>query len=215
MGETDHKEPTGLMSPFFRFFRRLLIIVTWPFFRVRFYGQENIPCSGPFIIASNHKSNMDPIWIARGVKKFQLWAMAKEELFKVPVVGWVLRGAGAYPVKRGSADTGAIDAAKDIIDNGGVFFIFPEGHRAKGEGIQPPQSGVGLVCAETGADVLPVSIYFKGKLHLWSKVVVRFGEVIPSSEFAFSVPLKSKERKAAARLIMERIKELYEKGYDV
>lgn len=214
MGEKDHQKPTGLMKPFFRVFRRILIMFTCPFFRVSFEGKENIPESGPFILASNHKSLMDPIWITRGVKHLQLWAMAKEELFKIPIVGSVLKGAGAYPVSRGSGDTSAMDAAKDIIQQGCVLLIFPEGHRSKTEELLPAKSGIGLICAETNADVLPVSIYFKGKLHIWSKIIVRYGKIIPSESFSFSVPLKSKERKEASRKIMEDISKLYHKGYE-
>ena len=92
-------------------------------------GQENIPARGPVFLAVNHRAYMDPPYLSM-VTKRQLHLMAKEELFKIPVFGPYIKALGAFPVKRGAADRGAIRQAMDELKAGHVLGIFPEGTRA-------------------------------------------------------------------------------------
>ncbi|MDR2656033.1 MAG: 1-acyl-sn-glycerol-3-phosphate acyltransferase [Oscillospiraceae bacterium] len=192
-----YKFAIGLMKPFIKLF-----------FRLDIHGLENVPESGGLVLAANHRSNWDPLYLAVILKSRMLHFMAKRELWKFPPLGKLIEALGAYPVNRGRRDVKAIETARNIIKKGQILAIFPEGHRSfRGEPL-PVQSGVGLIAAQTGADVLPISIYCDGKVGFFKKITIRFGQIIKNHEFNFSNPLRSSERKAASRMIMERIHEL-------
>lgn len=193
------------MSKFYRIARATVAFLSHIFFRVKVYGTQNIPWEGAVILACNHRSMWDPVFLARGIRKRQMFFMAKQELMDAPVIGAVLRWLGAYGVTRGRRDTSAIDTATQILSEGKMLAVFPEGTRAKeGEPLKP-QSGVAAIVGRTRANVLPASIYFDGKIRLFMRVTVRFGRIIESDEFDFSEVMTSSERKQAAVTIMERI----------
>lgn len=145
-------------------------------FKVEYEGFENIPEEKGFILASNHRSLMDPIFI--GLKTpMQLHFMAKKELFFFPF-SLVMKGLGAFPVNRGKGDNSAISAAEKIIGENKVLAIFPEGTRSKSGNPLPVKSGTIRIAHQTKSGVLPVGITFKGKLRPFKKVVVKFGKFI-------------------------------------
>ncbi len=125
--------------------------------RINVEGLENIPTDGGCIIASNHRSNLDP-FVLNTISTRPIFFMAKEELFKIPVLGWAIRKAGAIPVKRNKRDIGALKKASQLLKEGYCIGIFPEGHRAKPKQFRKPQSGVGLLVSKTKAPVIPVRI---------------------------------------------------------
>ena len=94
-------------------------------FRIQFFGRENVPAEGGYILVSNHRSGYDPLFIAVGSRR-QVHFMAKEELMKIPVVGWIIRKAECFGVSRGSGDTSAVDTAVDYLKKGEVVGIFPK-----------------------------------------------------------------------------------------
>ena len=175
-------------------------------FKIKINGLENVPENGGFILASNHRSLPDPIFIA-GKLKPRVYFMAKSELFWWPF-SVIIRALGAFPVRRGEGDSGAIDTANEIIRTGKILGIFPEGTRSKSGEPLRPKSGVAIIAKETKADILPVGIHFDGKLRLGSKVTVTYGKLIKFEELELGEEIVPSAIKKASRLIMDRIIEL-------
>ena len=183
------------------------------FYNFHIEGVENIPQDRALVMASNHRSYADPVILTMPMKK-PVTYMAKEELFKNKLFGWFIRKLGALPVKRGTGDMQVIDDAVDILESGRHLVIFPEGTRSKDGKVGKGKTGVALIAARSGADVLPCGIIFEGeKLHFRSKLTLRFGKVIPAEEIAVTDG-SPKELKAAKLRIMSSITELVEGGGD-
>ncbi len=137
---------------------RFLMLVLFKFYgRVRAVHAENIPETGGVILAPNHVSFADPPCVACVIKR-QVNFMAKEELFKPPVFGSILRRIGTFPVRRGTADRRALKQAVDVLGQGRVVCIFPEGKRSEDGALQQPELGIGLVALKSGAPVVPVAV---------------------------------------------------------
>ncbi|MDE6762096.1 MAG: 1-acyl-sn-glycerol-3-phosphate acyltransferase, partial [Oscillospiraceae bacterium] len=179
------------------------------FYNFHIEGTENIPQDKALVMASNHRSYADPVILTMPMKK-PVTYMAKEELFKNRLFGWFITKLGAFPVKRGAGDLQVIDDAVGILESGRHLVIFPEGTRSKDGKVGKGKTGVALIAARSGADVLPCGIVFEGeKLHFRSKLTLRFGKVIPAEEIAVTDG-SPKELKAAKLRIMSSITELVE-----
>ena len=192
---------------FYEIARGLVSAVFHIHFKIRVLGKENIPKEkGSFIIASNHVSNLDPPMVGVVFKKKYTF-MAKEELFNVnPIFTWLIKKLGAFPVKRGSKDTAAIDEAIESLNNGRAFVIFPEGTRSKDGELGKPKSGVTLIAARAGVPVVPVFVKY-GRKRFRRRVLVSVGEVIPAGEFDMDISDKRQIR-AISEKIMGRIADL-------
>ena len=127
------------------------------YFRMKRIGMEHIPKDGALIIASNHRSFMDP-WVIGMMLRRPIYYVAKTELFLYRPIAWLLSSLGAFPVVRGNGDRDAMDAAKRILERGDVVVIFPEGTRTRPGGLGTPKRGVGRLALETGAPVVPVAL---------------------------------------------------------
>ena len=127
------------------------------FFRLKRIGMEHVPAEGPLIIASNHRSFMDP-WVIGLLLRRPVYYVAKTELFHHRFTAWILSSLGAFPVDRGGGDRDAMDAARRILERGDVVAIFPEGTRIRPGALGPPKRGVGRLALETGAPVVPVAL---------------------------------------------------------
>nr|WP_320145831.1 lysophospholipid acyltransferase family protein [uncultured Anaeromusa sp.] len=148
-------------------------------FRCRVYGVENIPATGAVIIASNHIGNFDPPVIGCQLSR-RIYFMAKEELFRVPILAGVIRWLGAFPVKRGSADRHAVKRMLEILVAGQVLGVFPEGTRGKNGVLGEPEPGMAMMALKTGTTVVPVAVKgtdFRGGG--WPTFSVSFGKAIP------------------------------------
>lgn len=130
---------------------------------VKCVGTENMPETGGVILAPNHISFVDPPAAGMGMKR-QLLYMAKEELFKVPIFGWWMRGVESFPVRRGTADRKAIRKAIDLLDEGRLICIFPEGKRSEDGKLQEPELGIGLIALKSRAPVVPAAITGSNKV---------------------------------------------------
>jgi len=129
------------------------------FVRLKARGQEHIPASGGFILASNHASNLDPVVLGVVCTK-PLHFMAKEELFRNRFFGWILRSVNAFPLRRHGADTAAIKEAIRRVRRGGGLLIFPEGTRSVDGKLGPALEGVGFLAEKLKCPVIPA--YVKG-----------------------------------------------------
>src|SRR3954453_23975436 len=126
------------------------------YFRLSRIGREHVP-DGPVIIASNHRSFLDPFVIAT-IARRPLYYVAKEELFRNRFTAWLLNNLGAFPVRRGQGDGDMIETAKAILARGDAVLIFPEGTRIRPGSLGRPRRGVGRLALESGAPVVPVAI---------------------------------------------------------
>jgi 1-acyl-sn-glycerol-3-phosphate acyltransferase len=127
---------------------------TW--FRIRLEGHAHIPETGPVILASNHRSNMDPVLLASAVER-PLAFMAKAELF-VPPLGWVMRWIGQFPVRRGGIDREALRRTDAVLARGSMLGLFPEGTRGDGS-FSAVHPGLAYIVVRQRCPVLPVVIF--------------------------------------------------------
>jgi 1-acyl-sn-glycerol-3-phosphate acyltransferase len=125
-------------------------------FRIRLVGEEHIPEAGPVILASNHRSNMDPVLLASAVRR-PVAFMAKAELFVWPL-GWILRWIGQFPVRRGGIDREALRRVDAILARGSMLGLFPEGTRGEG-GFAAVHPGLAYIVVRQRCPVLPVAIF--------------------------------------------------------
>ncbi|MBO9998603.1 MAG: 1-acyl-sn-glycerol-3-phosphate acyltransferase [Cyanobacteria bacterium SID2] len=128
------------------------------YLRGRVYGVENVPQSGPVVVASNHGSFFDPPIVACAVRR-PVAFMAKEELFRIPVFNRAIELYGAYPVKRQAVDRSAIRAALQYLEDGWATGVFLSGTRTEDGRIRNPKLGAALIAAKAQAPVLPVSLW--------------------------------------------------------
>ncbi|PSN16738.1 1-acyl-sn-glycerol-3-phosphate acyltransferase [filamentous cyanobacterium CCT1] len=128
------------------------------YFRGRVYGADQVPKAGPLIVVANHASDFDPPLLSAAVRR-PVSYMAKEELFKVPVLNQAIRLYGAYPVKRGSADRSAIREALKQLEQGWAVGIFLQGTRTPDGRVSEPKIGAALIAAKAHAPLLPVSLW--------------------------------------------------------
>ena len=127
---------------------------TW--FRIRLEGHDHIPEAGPVILASNHRSNMDPVVLASAVRR-PVTFMAKAELFVGPL-GWILRWIGQFPVRRGGIDREALRRTDAVLARGSVLGLFPEGTRGDGR-FASVHPGLAYIVVRQQCPVVPVAIF--------------------------------------------------------
>ena len=139
----------------------LVRAVLQPFFLIYFrmsrIGREHIPAEGPVIIASNHRSFLDPFVIATMARR-PMYYVAKKEIFVWRWEAWLLNALGAFPVDRGGGDAEMIKTAEAILGRGDIVLMFPEGTRTRPGAMGKPKRGVGRLALETGAPVVPVAV---------------------------------------------------------
>ena len=137
----------GILQPFFHVYFRLSRI-----------GREHIPAEGPVILASNHRSFLDPFVIAVMARR-PIYFVAKKELFVNRPIAWLLGALGAFPIDRHGGDHAAMQTAKAILERGEGVLIFPEGTRIRPGALGRPKRGVGRLALETGAPVVPIAVH--------------------------------------------------------
>jgi 1-acyl-sn-glycerol-3-phosphate acyltransferase len=152
---------------------RLSNAVIWLATGWQVVGREHVPPAGPLLVVCNHLNNADPYLLSAAVTRPICW-LAKIELFRVPVLGWILRQFGAFPIDRGAADRQAIKTALALVAAGCVVGVFPEGTRSRTYHMTPGLRGAGLLVARSGATILPVAITGSERaLRLWPRPTVR------------------------------------------
>jgi 1-acyl-sn-glycerol-3-phosphate acyltransferase len=173
------------------------------------HGAENIPAEGPFVFCSNHAADLDPIVLGYSSFHRAVGFMAKEELFKIPVFGMLIRHWGAFPVKRNQWDETAIQSFTDHVKKNKPLVLFPEGTRTLNGELLTPKKGVGKLLHMSRVPVIPV--YIEGTFQSWPKgrrfprphrLSAHIGRQIPMEDL-YALP----EEKETYRLIVERVME--------
>lgn len=160
-------------------------------FRVECVGRENLKKvqTGGCILAPNHVSAIDPVFVV--ITRFwgkRMVVFAKKELFEInALLTWFFRCMGALCVRGTRDELKTIDKTVEACKNGGTLLIFPEGTREKEGKFLPPKSGLFVIAAQAAVDVVPVRILYDtpdGKMRLFCKVKVIYGEPMPAAQFA-------------------------------
>lgn len=186
------------------------------YFRGKGIGRKNFPDKGPYIGVINHNSNMDAVAMAL-VAKQKVHTMAKDSLFRVPVLKWWLKAVGMFPVVRDSADEGAFNCALELLKQGEVLFMAPEGTRKKNNAeAKRPRTGFVRLAHLVACPVVPIAIYGTDKAlppGAWFprpvKVRVKVGQPIHLEKIEITIGNKEKLQQQA-NMVMDRIHEMLE-----
>ena len=173
----------------------ILLPLAWLVFhsgcRAECVGRENLKKvqTGGCILAPNHVSAIDPVFVV--ITRFwgkRMVVFAKKELFEInALLTWFFRCMGALCVRGTRDELETIDKTVEVCKNGGTLLIFPEGTREKEGKLLPPKSGLFVIAAQAAVDVVPVRILYDtpdGKMRLFCKVKVIYGEPMPAAQFA-------------------------------
>jgi len=180
------------------------------YLRARMFNVERVPSSGPAILASNHESFLDPPLIGSALHR-EINYLARENLFDLPGMGWLLRSWQCVPVDREGGGARGLKAILDRLLAGGVIILFPEGTRTRDGNLQPARSGIGLTVIKSTAPVVPVRVF--GTFQAYGRhlrfprpgrLAVKFGQ-----------PLLFEELRAEAKVCSKtRLKQIYQQVAD-
>src|SRR5215207_5649311 len=180
------------------------------YFGWRVYNPERVPVKGPVILASNHASFLDPPLVGAGLRR-DINYLARESLFRFPVIGWVLRNWNSVPVDLEGGGAKGLRAILDRLLHGGAIILFPEGTRSRDGKLQPACSGIGLTVIKSTAPVVPVRVF--GTYEAFGRhmrfprprrVMIKYGK-----------PLRFEQLRAEAKVCSRsRLKEIYQEVAD-
>lgn len=195
----------------YTFARIVLTLPTMLIYRVRGIGLENVPREGALVLAPNHFSQMDHFFVGVYLRR-KVRFMAKSQMFGPPVLTYIYKHGGVFPVRRGHHDEEAIDTAYEILAQGEMLLVYAEGGRSRSDRLGEPKPGIGRIALESGAPVVPVAIHGSAGVRSWKrlrfpKITVQFGKPI-----AFPVeraPSRERQLEAATEVFGE-VREMYE-----
>src|SRR3954462_13465108 len=192
----------------YTFVRILVSLPTLLLWRVRAIGVGNVPKSGPLMLAPTPFSQMDHFFIGLFLRR-KIRFMAKSQIFGPPVLTYVFKHGGVFPVRRGYHDEEAFKTAYTLLDQGEMLLIYAEGGRARSGRVREPKAGVGRLALESGAPVVPVAIHGSASVRRWKrfpspKVPVKFGE--PLDFPVEASPARERQLEVAGE-IFERVRE--------
>lgn len=197
------------MTTLYKILRYIVLVIGRLAFNFKGIDFDKIPKDGRVVVCCNHTSAWDAVMLAVCCKERQIHFMAKKELFKNKVLGYIFKMAGSFPVDRHGNDFGAIKKAQKVLKNEGLLCIFPEGTRSKTGEMQQGKAGAALIAVGTKSPVVPVSIYREGKARLFSKTTLRCGNLIPY-ETLKEIKKSEQGLQGAINYVMNDIKTLWE-----
>ncbi len=185
-------------------------IVFATYFRWKVFNPERVPLAGPVILASNHASYIDPPLVGAGVRR-QINFLARDTIFKVPVLASILRSWEVVPVDRDGGTGRGLKMILDRLSRGGAIILFPEGTRSRHGELNPARSGIGLTVIKSTAPVVPARVFdtYKafGAHHLLPRprrLMVKYG-----------LPMRFEALRAEAETCSKpRLKEIYQQIAD-
>lgn len=191
--------------------RLILTIPTILLYRVRGIGVKNVPKDGPLVLAPNHFSQMDHFLVGVYLRR-KVRFMAKSQMFGPPVLTYVYKHGGVFPVRRGHRDEEAFETARQLLDQGEMLLVYAEGGRSRSGELGEPKPGIGRIALETGAPIVPVAIHGSERARQWKrfrfpKVTVQFGD--PVSFPVEEAPTRQRQLEIATG-IFARVRKMYE-----
>jgi 1-acyl-sn-glycerol-3-phosphate acyltransferase len=191
--------------------RLLVSLPTWLLYRTRATGVENVPKTGPLVLAPNHFSQMDHFFVGLYLRR-QIRFMAKSQMFGPRVLTYIYKHGGVFPVRRGRHDEEAFKTAFTILDRGGMLLVYAEGGRSRSGELGEPKPGIGRIALESGVPIVPVAIHGSAAVRRWKrfrfpKVRVQFGE--PLSFPVEREPSRERQLEAATEVFGE-VRTMYE-----
>ena len=205
------------MIRWYYYIARFAVILFFKIFtRWQVIGLDNVPTEGGLLLVSNHLSNADPPLLSVTLKRNALF-MAKKELFRNPILGYIIYGFGAFPVHRGQLDRKALRHAEQALLDNKILVIFPEASRSKESRLKKAFPGSAMIAIRSNAPIVPVAITgteevvgFKWMLHR-PVIQVRFGK-----PFTLQLTDGKKTRdvlEESTSTVMRRIAEILPTGY--
>lgn len=192
----------------YRFFRQCFRYFFYLFFRWEVIGKEKIPVEGPVVLCCNHINNLDPPLVGASIER-QVYFMAKEELFRIPVLSWLLRRFGSFPINRGKSDKQALKTSLELLKQGKLLGVFPEGTRSKTGDLGEAHTGAAFIALKGEAVVVPAAIV--SSYRLFGKLVIRFGDPIDLTPYRQG-RINSQTGREVTDRVMNEIRRLREKA---
>lgn len=195
----------------YTFVRLILTVPTILLYRVRGIGVKNVPKHGPLLLAPNHFSQMDHFLVGVYLRR-KVRFMAKSQMFGPPVLTYVYKHGGVFPVRRGHRDEEAFETARQLLDQGEMVLVYAEGGRSRSQQLGEPKPGIGRIALESGVPVVPVAIHGSERARQWKrlyfpKVTVQFGE--PVSFPREEAPSRERQLEVATE-IFGHVRKMYE-----
>ena len=199
---------------FYRFAKVVCNVVCKLWFKLEYYGMENLPTDRGYILVGNHQSYWDPVMM--GLKlDTTLTFMANEKLFHKPVLAPIIRGLGAFPVNLKKPDMTAIRTDKKVVKEGKVLALFPEGTRSHDGKLLKFKGGVIYIASVTGEDVVPVCITYGKGGKFRSRILIRYGQVIPNQEVLEGKKKDTESMRQAAAKLQSVVQQLQDENLAV
>jgi 1-acyl-sn-glycerol-3-phosphate acyltransferase len=192
---------------FYLFTRWVVRMLLNVLFFVRTSGNAHEPADGPVVVCGNHRSLLDPPFVACYLKR-KVHFMAKAELFKIPVFSAMIRNYGAFPVARGGMSMETMKTAIKVLKEGNMLVVFPEGTRQKSAALGEGKKGAASLALRSGAKILPVAIIGEYKLFRPMKVI--YGEPFDAAAAVAHLP-SSEQGDVLTEKIMNAIKDILDR----
>jgi 1-acyl-sn-glycerol-3-phosphate acyltransferase len=191
------------------------LVVTVPtilLYRVTAIGRKNVPKHGAAVLAPNHFSQADHFFVGVYLFRRKVRFMAKSQLFGAPVLTYILRVGGVFPVRRGHRDEKAFETAYELIDQGELLLVYAEGGRSRSRELGTAKPGIGRIALESGAPIIPTAIYGSAGVRRWKRlrfprVTIQYGE--PLTFPVEAAPSRERQQEVADQ-IFARVREMYE-----
>ena len=195
-------------------YRLARVVLTPPIlslYRYRAIDVSNVPERGPVLLAPNHFSYLDHFFVAVLLRR-EVQFMAKSQLFRPPVLDFILNHGGTFPVRRGHRDEEAFITAHSIFDRGGTVLMYAEGGRQRTKNMGQPKPGLGRLALESGAPVVPIAIHGseharEAKHGVLPKVTVQFGSPVTFERVEHPSRERSQE---VAEQVFDRVRTMYQ-----
>jgi 1-acyl-sn-glycerol-3-phosphate acyltransferase len=195
----------------YTFVRILVSLPTLLIYRVRAFGRENVPKAGPLVLAPNHFSQMDHFFVGLFLRR-KIRFMAKSQMFGPPVLTYIFKHGGVFPVRRGQHDEEAFETAFELIEQGEMLLMYAEGGRSRSQELGEAKPGIGRIALESGAPIVPVAVYGSAKVRRWKRfrfprIAVQYGR--PLTYAVEKAPSRERQLEVASEIFAE-VRRMYE-----